>query len=268
MEEINTNQTTPEEQQAQTSHEEEMIKVAEQLEQSNDPDRPDWLPDKFKDVEQMAQAYKHLEAKLGSNNQEQEQEEVVQEEVVEEQVVNNAPSTDEVAEVINASGLDYNAMQEEYNETGELSQATMDSLAEKGFSNELVNSWVQGQQALLDNFQDAVFNSVGGKEAYGEMQKWASDNLSESEIQAFDRAVTSGDIELVKLAVSGLQTQYQSAEGSEPSLITEGQTATSSTGGTFGSWAEVTQAMQDARYESDVAYRQQVSEKLARSPLT
>lgn len=260
MEQLSTNTDTPESAEAQAAHEEEMIKVAEGLEQSNDPDRPDWLPEKFKSAEDMAQAYANLEKKLGSPEEVTEE---VQEEVVDE---TNAPSSNEVADVINNAGLDYDSMQNEYNETGELSQATMDSLAEKGFSNELVNSWVKGQQSLLDNYQSEVYGSVGGQEAYSAMQSWAADNLSDSEIQAFDRAVTSGDIGLVKLAVTGLQTKYQAAEGSDPSLLTQGQ-STNSTGGVFNSWAEVNSAMSDARYESDVAYRQQVAAKLGRSQL-
>tara|TARA_R100000479_G_C6373804_1_gene198160 strand:- start:67 stop:858 length:792 start_codon:yes stop_codon:yes gene_type:complete len=263
MEEINTNQTTPEEQQAQQTHEEEMIAKAEELEQRNDPERPDWLPEKFKDAEQLAQAYKNLESKLGSREEE------VQEETQEEEVVPQTTDTtvNEVSKALDNVGLDYNAMQQEYNENGGLSQDTMDSLAEKGFSNELVNSWIAGQEAILSDYQASVYDSVGGEEAYGEMTKWAADNLSDAEIQAYDRAITSGDIELVKLTVEGLRTKYQAAEGADPQLLNEGQSSTSS-GGAFSSWAEVTQAMQDTRYESDVAYRQQVSAKLARSQLT
>ncbi len=50
---------------------------------------------------------------------------------------------------------------------------------------------------------------------------------------------------------------YQAAEGSDPSLI--GGQATSSTGGIYSSWAEVTSDMSDPRYESDPAYRQSVT---------
>ena len=92
---------------------------------------------------------------------------------------------------------------------------------------------------------------------------WASDNLSESEIAAYDRVVGSGDLDMVKLAVSGLQSKYQTVEGSDPALIA-GQSA-SSTGGNYSSWAEVTTAMRDPRYQSDPAYRQSVADKLGRS---
>jgi len=63
--------------------------------------------------------------------------------------------------------------------------------------------------------------------------------------------------------VSGLTQKYQAAEGVDPSLI--GGQATNSTGGTYDSWAQVTSDMRDPRYESDPAYRQTVTSKLARS---
>ena len=116
------------------------------------------------------------------------------------------------------------------------------------------------------NYQSAVYDSVGGEEAYGEMTSWAQDNLSQGEIQAFDKAVTSGDLDMVKMAVTNLQSKYQAAEGTDPTLVSEGQSSNSA-GGVFNSWAEVTSAMNDTRYESDVAYRQQVSAKLGRSKL-
>ena len=262
MDQITTNTDTPESTEAALSHDEEMIKVAEGIEQANDPERPDWLPEKFKSSEDMARAYANLEKKMGSPEESSD----VEEQVEVEEASDDAPSANEVADVINKTGLDYDSMQNEYDESGELSQATMDTLAEKGFSNELVNSWVKGQQSLLDGYQNSVYESVGGQEAYGEMQSWASDNLSDSEIQAYDRAVSSGDIGLVKLAVSGLQTKYHTAEGSDPSLLTQGQ-SNNSAGGMFNSWAEVNAAMGNARYENDPAYRQQVAAKLGRSQL-
>jgi hypothetical protein len=141
----------------------------------------------------------------------------------------------------------------------------MAKLEEAGFSQDLVNSWVAGQEALANNYQNSIYESVGGEQAYGEMISWAADNLSPQETAAYDRAVGSGDLDMVKLAVSGLRNQYQTAEGADPSLI--GGQSTTSTGGNYSSWAEVTTAMRDSRYESDPAYRQQVSAKLGRSQL-
>lgn len=263
-EQLSTHEDVAPDAEAQAAHEAEMIKVADELEAKNNPDaepRPDWLPEKFKDAEQMAEAYAHLEKKLGQEPAEQAQPEEASEEVSEQ-----ADASD-VREAVENAGVDFDFLQNEYNEQGGLTEASMAKLEEAGFSQDLVNSWIAGQEALAANYQSSIYDSVGGEEAYGQMIDWAGDNLSEAEAAAFDRAVSSGDLDVVKLAVAGLRSQYQAAEGSAPTLVSESQSA-SSTGGVFNSWAEVTQAMSDSRYESDTAYRQQVSSKLARSNLT
>ena len=252
---INTHQEQTESQE----HVDAMVQKGEELEARNNPnqeERPDWLPEKFKNVEQMAEAYNHLEKKLGSGESE-----------AEEEVAKEAPPVaaeeGDVREVVEKAGVDFDSLQGEYNETGGLSEDAYKKLADAGFSQDLVDSWIQGQEALMTDYQSAVYESVGGEESYQQMTSWAADNLSQSEIAAFDRAVDSGDIDMVKLAVSGLQTKYQAAEGTDPSLI-EGQSSNSS-GGTYSSWAEVTSAMRDPRYKSDPADRQSVTDKLARS---
>lgn len=236
-----------------------MIAKGEQIEANNNPDRPDWLPEKFKTPEDMASAYSNLEKKMGGGQQEEEPNaESTQEETTEE-----IPSGTEVQQAVEAAGVDFNSLQSEYNEQGGLSDDAYAKLADAGFPQDLVNSWIKGQEALSNDYQNSVHNLVGGKESYGEMITWASENLSESEIAAYDRAVDSGDISMVQLAVDGLRSRYQTVEGSDPALIA-GQSAPT-TGGNYSSWSEVTAAMRDPRYKSDPAYRQSVTTKLGRS---
>jgi len=237
-----------------------MVAKGEQIEANNQSnERPEWLPEKFKTPEDMANAYQNLEKKLGGGQKEEEpKSESTQEETTEE-----IPSGSEVQQAVEAAGVDFNSLQQEYNEQGELSEDAYAKLADAGFPQDLVNSWIKGQEALNNDYQSSVHNIVGGAEAYGEMIEWASENLSESEIAAYDKAVDSGDLDMVKLAVSGLQSKYQAVEGTDPALIA-GQSA-SSTGGNYSSWAEVTTAMRDPRYARDPAYRQSVADKLGRS---
>ena len=255
------NLSTYEEQGENPEHVQEMIEKGEQIEANNNPnaeERPEWLPDKFTDAQQMAEAYAQLEQKMGSGTNE---------ETVETEEAQEAPSPSakaaEVVEVLDNVGIDFNTLQGEYNELGGLSEDAYGALAEKGFSKDLVDTWIKGQEAINTEYQTAVFDVVGGEESYKEMISWAADSLSPQEIAAYDRAVDSGDIDMVKLAVSGLTQKYQSVEGSDPSLI--GGQSTSSTGGTYESWAQVTSDMRDPRYESDPSYRQTVANKLARS---
>ncbi len=262
-EQISTHEDVSPDAESQAAHEAEMVKVAEELEAKNNPDaeqRPDWLPEKFKSAEQMAEAYANLESKLGSNEQAQETPEETTTELTEQ-----AEASD-VQQAVENAGVDFNALQGEYNEQGGITEDSYTKLEEAGFSKDLVDSWIKGQEALTANYQSAVYDSVGGEGAYGEMKSWAQDNLSQGEIQAFDKAVTSGDLDMVKMAVTNLQSKYQAAEGTDPTLVSEGQSSNSA-GGVFNSWAEVTAAMQDTRYESDVAYRQKVAAKIGRSQL-
>lgn len=251
-----------------------MLDKADQLERANDPERPGWLPSKFESPEAMAQAYAALERKLGSGTQEEAQDDTQSEEVEYEDddysdddpyelEMDSDRQATEVEQALDSAGLDFNAFQDEYNETGELSDEAYDALDEAGFPRSLVDSWIQGQEALAMSVQGQVFNMVGGQESYQEMVSWAADNLDSREIEAFNMNVESGDAALTQFAVQGLYARYRSEATSEPQLV-QGQNSNNQ-GEAFNSAAELTAAMSDPRYHKDPAYRQAVANKLSRS---
>jgi hypothetical protein len=98
------------------------------------------------------------------------------------------------------------------------------------------------------------------------MVQWAGENLDQDAIKAFDDIVASGSISTIKLAVSGLKSQYQNAVGYEGKML-QGKAAPER-GDVFRSQAELVAAMNDKRYDRDPAYRQDVIEKLDRSDLS
>lgn len=220
-----------------------------------DPERPEWLPEKFKSPEDMVKAYSQLESKLGQPKQEQVQE--TTEATGEENV-------SEVAELLDNKGLDFDVFQQEYNETGGLSEDAYEALQEAGFSRSLVDTWIQGQDALASQITSQMYDVVGGQEEYSQMVSWAADTLPESEIDAFNATMETQDPNMIRLAIQGLNARYRSE--AEPSLM-QGGTGAVSSGGRFESNAELTAAMSDPRYAKDPAYRQQVADKLARSSL-
>lgn len=230
----------------------DMLEKAEGLNNPNVSDRPEWLPEKFNSVEDMASAYESLEQKLGSQDEEEEYEEEYEED-----------GLDELAEELEEMGIDFDSLSQEFMELGGLSEDSYDSLIEAGIPRSIVDQFIDGQMAVANQMQEEAFNQVGGQEAYADMVTWASDNLPEASIDAFNNAVNSGDIETANLAIQGLQARYRSVNGSEPSLIM-GETK-SVTGGVFDSAAQLTAAMRDPRYSTDSAYRQAVASKLSRS---
>lgn len=253
---LNTYKEQPptEEQQA---HEKAMLEKVAQSEQAGQ-ERPDWLPEKFNSVEDMAKAYGELEKKLGSAPETE-----TKQEVTEETPDPETASASEVADVLNKSGVDFDTLQAEFNENGGLNEDSYKKLEEAGFPKSLVDTWIAGQQALATDLHDQVFGSVGGEENYNQMIEWAGDNLPQSEIDAFNKAVDSGDINMINFAVNGLSARYRSEVGTEPRLV-QGETSGTS-GGSFQSAAELTAAMRDPRYQSDPAYRRAVADKLKRS---
>ena len=247
MDTVNTHEETVEDGQ----HTLDMLEKAEGLDNPEASDRPEWLPEKFNSVEDMAQAYESLEQKLGSQDEEEYEEELEDDEL------------ESIVDGLEEEGIDFDSLSQEFAELGGLTEDSYDSLVEAGIPRSMVDQFIDGQMAVATQMQQEAFEQVGGQEAYEDMVSWASDNMQEASIDAFNNAVNSGNIETANLAIQGLHAQYRSVNGSEPSLVM-GETK-SVTGGVFDSAAQLTQAMRDPRYESDSAYRQQVASKLSRS---
>lgn len=118
---------------------------------------------------------------------------------------------------------------------------------------------------ITDQDIEALQNVVGGSEQYGQIIDWAKDNLSEQEISMYDHVMESNDPIAMFFAIRALGNSYENAVGVDGELLTG--TASSTPQDVFRSQAEVVQAMSDPRYDSDPAYRQDVFEKLERSPV-
>ena len=172
----------------------------------------------------------------------------------------------EIAEkVVDNAGLDMSSLADEYAQNGQLADKSYEALEKSGIPREYVDQFIAGQKAIGEQQTNTVKNMVGGNEAYDEMAKWASDNMSEGEKKAYNTAVNSQDMDTVKLAVESLKAKYQTANGTEPSLVQGKATPVAEQG--YASWAEVTQAMADPRYSKDPAYQAAVKAKIANSEI-
>ena len=205
-----------------------------------EPDRPEWLPEKFKSVEDMAKAYSELEKKISSGDTSED---------------SDSDSTPDNAsqEIIQEASV-------QYFETGSLTDDTYESLAKAGLSRELVDSYVAGQSALMEN-QETAIRGVAGND-YDNMTSWAGKNLNNEEMETFNNAVSAGSLDQAKFAVSGLHARYKAANGSQPSLTMGNTTGTGSM--PFQDMQEVRRAMSDPRYKNnDKAYHAEVDRRLA-----
>ena len=250
-----------------TADEQDSLAVGEQLVEQQEQ----LLAGKYKDAEALEKAYVELSKKLGEKSDADTAEPEAEIEKVEEESTEKETPKD----ISPAAELITSASDEFYNNDGKLSPETIEKFSSMS-SKELVEAYVKVQaelpqysaqgQDLTDATVNEVKNFAGGEEAYTNMIQWAQQNLAQNSTQAFDSIINTGSIDAIKIAVSGLKAQYESANGYEGRMVT-GKTAPPQKGDTFRSQAELVEAMSDRRYDRDPAYRQDVIEKLDRSDL-
>jgi len=229
----------------------EGIKVSEpKTEMQSSEDRPEWLPEKFKNAEELAKAYGTLEKEFSSRTKEEAE--------PKDPSIMELRKNAEEAEA--TQGLD--KFYTEFADNGELSEKSYADLAKQGLDKTLVDSYIAGQKLVADTNTKAIQDVVGGKEEYTELMDWASKNLSAPETKVFNDMVDSGDIETAKFAVQGLMSKA-GANPKQPTLYEGSSDAVSKDA--FASVAQVTEAMNDPRYDNDPAYRKSVEDKIGRS---
>ena len=232
----------------------------EQAGEEQQVERPEWLPEKFKSPEDMANAYSELEKKMGTGTTEEEQPAEATEENdgdVQDDDDNNKENTEYSAVVTDAS-------KEFFANDGQLSDETYEKLAQAGLPKELVDSYAAGQQALLQSEEGEIKSVANGQ--FDAMAEWANDNLGQEEIDAFDDIVTGGTKEQAKFAVKSLYDRYERANGSSPKLV-QG-TVTGGSTMPFKSMQELARAQSDPRYKTgDKAYHEEIDRRLSVSRL-
>jgi len=231
----------------------------EQAGEEQQVERPEWLPEKFKSPEDMAQAYSELEKKMGQGTNEEQPAETTEEN--EGDVQDDKPDDNENADY-NAAVVD--ASKEFFENDGQLSEETYEKLAKAGLPKELVDSYAAGQQALLQSEEGEIKSVANGQ--FDAMAEWANDNLEQEEINAFDDIVTTGTKEQAKFAVKSLYDRYTQANGSSPKLVQGAVTGGSTM--PFKSMQELARAQSDPRYKSgDKAYHEEIDRRLSVSRL-
>lgn len=226
--------------------------IEEQLKVDEEPaeeERPEWLDEKFESPEEMAKAYKALQQKMSKPKAEKKE---------------SAKAEEASAPEATTGAID--AARNEFAEAGELSDKTFDALEAAGLPREFVEQYIAGQQAMSVQQAATIQESIGGAGNYEAMAEWASENLADGDLDAFNDIVEGHSVEQARVAVKGLYAQFQAAGGKGPALV-QGSTSGDAGVKPFGSTAQVTEAMRDPRYASDPAYREQVEKRMSVSSI-
>ena len=248
-----------------TPDEADSLQVGEAMEAEHDQ----LLAGKYRNAEELEKAYVELQRKIGGQGDE-DSEDVGDSEYEEEGEEEESEETEEYSQAVE---LINDANDEFFANEGQLSEETYEKFASMS-SQDLVDAYMniqmdlpQQEEApdLSDGDINSIKNSVGGEQEYGNIVGWASENLEQNSIDAFDGIVESGNTAAIQLAINGLKAQYEDANGYEGRMLSG--KAPQSFGDTFRSQAEVVAAMSDPRYENDPAYRQDLIAKLDRSDI-
>lgn len=219
---------------------------------------PDLIGGKFKSQDDLLKAYQELEQKLSRGEQEDEDEVETEESEPEEETADDA--------VMRRAA-------DEYVKDGQLSEAAIDELS-KMDSKDLIKAYVDFYQKNAESYQQqvqlqageeqAIMDSVGGKEAYGDMLGWAAQNLEQAEIDSFNSVTNSGNLPAIRFAVEALANRYQSAVGYEAEMVTGKASVPGSK--PYRSNAELARDLADPRYATDTAFQADVEARVANSP--
>ena len=174
--------------------------------------------------------------------------------------------SDGAAKLLGEKGLDYNALCTEYEENGELSEATLAALDKAGFPRDLVSGYIQGQQARYEkSYARHIKSAAGGEKAYGELLEWAAKHLTPTERNRYDKVIDSNDIDMALTAVENLINRR--AKNSAPELVRAKAAKQAPSARGFKTMEAMAAAIDDPRYEIDEEYTQRVNRRLLASDL-
>ena len=249
-----------------TPDEQDSLQVGEAMEEQQES----MHAAKYKNAQELENAYIELEKKLGEKSAPDSQEESSDEPQAEQE----SDTEEKPDDTPDSFAFLEDLYEQASSEKGEISKEMIDKLT--GMSKQdIIQNFLNFRAEAANKYQPIPDMSetdvkelkglVGGDKNYANMLQWAQSNLTEQEINMFDSVMGRGDVASAFFAVNSLAQRYNDAAGYEGKMLTG--TAPKDKGDTYRSQAEMVAAMSDPKYDRDPAYRRDVMEKVARSDL-
>lgn len=169
-------------------------------------------------------------------------------------------TADKASAVLESKGFNYDALTEEFQANGDLLPETRAKLAAQGITGEILDTYIEGQKAIIQRHMEDISTVVGGMEQMATVVEWAKNNLSAEEKKSIDAI---HDPAVIKIILKDLENRMNDSEGYLPQQLQGG--AGEIRGNYFESMAEVEEAINDPRYSKDPVYRAKVAQKLTAS---
>ena len=174
---------------------------------------------------------------------------------VEDGVKEQQKAEQDVKADLETKGVDYDALVKEYEDNGKLSEESMKALKGAGYPETVVNAFIKGFEAQVNEFTNAVYKMAGGEAEYGKLCNFIK-GLGEADVQAFNETINSGSLTQLAALINGYKAQMTTKYGTSNRSILGGANAVEAQG--FNSKDAMIKAMNDPRYGNDMAYTERV----------
>ena len=160
---------------------------------------------------------------------------------------------------------DIELMMTEYENNGTLSKATLDKLAEAGYPESFVRSYIQGQEALARDYTNQIYEYAGGRENFDRYTKHLGDT-SPATLDALETAITNCDLKTIQ-GIMQLTREAMASKYGRPQQRTVTRTVQQAAHQPQGyqTREEMFVAMSDPRYGRDEGYTRHVENMVFKS---
>jgi len=216
------------------------------------------VPEKFKgkSAEDIIKSYQELEklhAKKGG------EEEVSQEEKPEDKPEGEETSKEEVSQL---STEELSTFEQSYKENGGLTEEDYAALEKKGFSKEQIDEEISYREYKEEKAINQVIEPLGGgKEKLQEVVKWAGENKTPEEVQAFNSALASAPLVAQQAMLKGLYAEYDTS-GSSTTEVYHSGSGTKGPSKGYATEADFMKDLDHPAYKTDKSFVKKVETKL------
>jgi hypothetical protein len=199
---------------------------------------------------------KELEYRLSQNKRPEEEAPKAEENKVKD------PSQDALDSIYKRANLNPTDLQAAIDNNGDLDENQYAALEKAGVPRDVTRQFIENYGYRRDAMITEALTYVGGEQNWQQMSDWGVQNLSQGEINEYNRLLASGEW---RIAVDAMRVRMGDSAPhirNEPNLITGSESVTGSTFG-YRSKSEMKQDMSNPRYQKDPAFRREVAQKMA-----
>lgn len=156
-------------------------------------------------------------------------------------------------------------IQAEYDSEAGISEKSYRELAEIGYTKGFIDSYIRGQEALVEQYVAGIVEYAGGREQFDALYKHL-ENTNPEASKALETALENLDVATVKAIINLAGESRAKTFGRKPTrsvtqrAVPAKPQAPKKVG--FESRAEMVKAMSDVRYRTDAKYRAEVEQKV------